>query len=57
MSNIQNERDRERDRGAIATAAIGGAVACLVGYSHPALIPVLGIGLTVWGALYIFLKL
>jgi hypothetical protein len=45
------------DRSAIATAAIGSALACVVAYAHPALIPALTVGLAAWVALYAFLKL
>lgn len=45
------------DRSAIATAAIGSALACFVAYAYPALIPALTIGLGAWVALYALLKL
>jgi hypothetical protein len=45
------------ERSAIATAAIGSALACAVAYAHPSLIPALTIGLAVWIAFYSFLKL
>jgi len=45
------------DRSAIATAAIGSALAGFVADAHPALIPALTIGLAAWVALYAFLKL
>ncbi|GAB7101807.1 hypothetical protein JCM4814A_01210 [Streptomyces phaeofaciens JCM 4814] len=45
------------DRSAIATAAIGSALACFVAYAYPALVPALTVGLAVWVALYAFLKL
>ena len=45
------------DRTTIATAAIGSALACMVAVAHPGIIPALTVGLTVFGALYLFLKL
>ncbi len=45
------------DRSAIATAAIGAVLVCVVAYGHPSLIPALTVGLAAWLALYAFLKL
>ncbi|WP_331718310.1 hypothetical protein [Streptomyces sp. NBC_00134] len=45
------------DRTALAVAAIGAACAVIVAVQAPALIPALGVGLAVWGALYLFLRL
>nr|WP_192964198.1 hypothetical protein [Streptomyces natalensis] len=45
------------DRTRIAVAAIGAVVAASIAVQAPALIPALTLGLVVWGALYMFLKL
>ncbi|MET7728751.1 hypothetical protein [Streptomyces mirabilis] len=45
------------DRTALAVAAIGSAVAVVVAVQVPALVPAFGVGLAVWGVLYLFLRL
>ncbi|NUK85931.1 hypothetical protein [Streptomyces lunaelactis] len=47
----------DRDRTAVATAALGAVLAGLVAYAHPVLIPALTIAFAAWVALYAYLKL
>lgn len=45
------------DRTALAVAAFGSALAVVVAVQAPALVPALGVGLAVWAAVYLFLRL
>lgn len=45
------------DRTALAVAAFGSALTVVVAVQAPSLIPAIGLGLAVWAALYVFLRL